>query len=182
MVLLTRRVASAAAGLGSALVLTLALSVPLAGGAAAAPAATQTSGLPATLLAREAHFADRVLVLVNRKRVAHGLGRVRSNRCVNGFASGWASHLARRNLFEHSNLQTLIRRCEAPYVSENIAEVGPDVTPRHLVSLWMHSPEHRANILSKRPTATGVGIRWDDDQQMWLAVQNFARKPGSYKG
>ena len=125
MVLLTRRVASAALGLGCALMLVL----PLAGGAMAAPAATQTSGQQATLLAREVRFADRVLVLVNRKRVDHGLARVRANRCVNGFATGWAGHLARRNLFEHSNLQTLISRCEAPYVSENIAEVGPEVTP-----------------------------------------------------
>ncbi len=133
-----------------------------------------------TLRQREDHFAERVLVLVNRRRQHHHLRAVHLNSCVYGFSEDWARNLARRNAFEHSNLDRLLSRCDAPYASENIARIPAGITPRALVRLWMRSPEHRHNILSKRPTATGVGVRWDADEGVWLAVQNFARKPGSY--
>ena|SRR5664279_1694323 len=130
----------------------------------------------------ESSYASRVLHLVNQRRVDHGLHRVRLSGCVETIALHWATHLADRNLFEHNNLMKLVNTCEVPYASENIAQVSKGVTPRQLVSLWMHSPEHRANILSKKPSSTGIGIRWDADRSVWVAVQNFTKKPGSYQG
>lgn len=68
-------------------------------------------------------------------------------------------------------------RCATRYGAENIAAVPAPVGPRALVRLWMRSPEHRRNILGSRPTASGVGVRWDADERLWLAVQDFARRP-----
>jgi uncharacterized protein YkwD len=58
-----------------------------------------------------------------------------------------------------------------------MAELPAGMPPRAVVRLWMGSPAHRHNILSARPTATGVGVRWDPDQRLWVVVQNFARRP-----
>jgi uncharacterized protein YkwD len=183
MMLVSSRYARSASCLVAAL---LALSITGHGPAAAAAVAGSASPTDRVVAAdsmqpAESKFASRVVTLINKRRAAHGLPKVRLNTCVAKFANGWATHLQRVNKFEHSNLIDLIKRCDSPFVSENIAEVTLTVTPRQLVSLWMHSPEHRRNILSKKPTSTGVGIRWDPDREVWVAVQNFAKKPGSLK-
>lgn len=132
-----------------------------------------------SVAAHEDRVAERILLLVNRRREHHGLRPVRAQRCVNGFSSDWVDSLTRRDVLEHSNLDRLLNRCDAPYASENLAEVPPGYGPRRIVRLWMHSAAHRHNILSPRPTASGVGVRWDPDQAMWVVVQNFARRPRS---
>lgn len=132
-----------------------------------------------SVAARQDQVAERILVLVNKRRASHGLRPVRAERCVNGFSSAWVDSLTRRDVLEHSNLQRLITRCDTAYASENLAEVPPGYGPRAIVRLWMHSTAHRHNILSPRPTASGVGVRWDPDQAMWVVVQNFARRPGA---
>lgn len=137
---------------------------------------------PVTMRERAVRRSHRVVRLVNQRRVAHGLPRVRVNHCLSAYAARWAERLARQNQFEHSNMYRLISRCNAPYVSENIAWIPRRVHTRDLVQLWMDSPGHRHNILSPSPTATGVAFAWDPDQRAWLVVQNFARRPGSYRG
>ncbi|HET7386601.1 MAG TPA: CAP domain-containing protein [Nocardioidaceae bacterium] len=143
-------------------------------------ARTDLTNTTMSLQAREGAFAAQVFKLINRRRVAHGRHRVSWNRCVNGFATDWAQHLAVRDQFQHSNLYHLLSRCDAPYASENIAKFPATIRPARLVTLWMHSPEHRHNILSRHPTTTGVAITWDDQAREFLAVQNFVRRPGSY--
>ncbi len=126
---------------------------------------------------RQDRLAERILAVVNRRRESHGLRPVRNQRCVSGFSSDWVDSLARRDVLEHSNLRRLLNRCDAPYASENLAEVPPGYGARAIVRLWMHSTAHRHNILSPHPTASGVGVRWDPDQGLWVIVQNFARHP-----
>jgi uncharacterized protein YkwD len=41
---------------------------------------------------------------------------------------------------------------------ENLAWGAPDLGPRKTVSLWMHSPGHRANLLNKSWNRIGVSI------------------------
>ncbi len=42
-------------------------------------------------------------------------------------------------------------------VGENILWSSPDLGPAAALDLWMHSPEHRANILNPRWRDLGVG-------------------------
>lgn len=133
----------------------------------------------AAMTQAEEDFTVRVFRIVNRKRTQHGLHRVRWNTCVNGFSDHWADYLVGQDLYQHSDLQRLLYRCDSPYVEENIAKLDKGATPRLLVRLWMHSPEHRANILSTKVTAGGLCIRWDANRHVWIAVQNFAKRPGS---
>jgi uncharacterized protein YkwD len=181
MVRLARPGVRAAAVMVAALML-----APVTASASVAPstmvsplqASVQTSPVFTTsqIMARRAVYrSKRVVYFVNRRRLSHGLNKVRLNSCVDRYANGWAVHLARDNGFYHSNLYRLIDDCHTSYASENIAWLPPNITARHLVSLWMNSPDHRHNILSRHPRTTGVGYVWDADENAFLVVQNFAR-------
>lgn len=187
---LVRRGARAGVRIGGLLALTAALALSgTAGPSLGAPqprTTRQSAAQPALRLAgaeamtqAEEDFTVRVFRIINRRRVHHGLHRVRWNTCVNGFSDHWAGYLVGNDLYQHSDLQRLLYRCSSPYVEENIAKLDKGATPRLLVRLWMHSPEHRANILNTSVTAGGLCIRWDADRHVWIAVQNFAKRPGS---
>jgi uncharacterized protein YkwD len=69
------------------------------------------------------------------------------------------------------------RGCYA--VGENLAWADPGMTPRDVVSAWLHSPEHRANLLDSRFRDTGVASRVvtladGDTAELW--VQHFGRR------
>jgi uncharacterized protein YkwD len=179
MALFTRACARGVALVAAALLLAPVASTP--GERATTTHAADLRPTAATVVSpqREDHFAERVLVLVNQRRAARHLRELKPSPCVRGWSDDWAASLARRNVFEHSDLQTLLSRCSASYVSENIGRIPPSMTPRGLVRLWMQSPAHRHNILSRYPTASGIAVRYDADERAWLAVQNFARRPGS---
>jgi uncharacterized protein YkwD len=55
-------------------------------------------------------------------------------------------------------------------VGENLLWSAPDVDAPGAIDLWMHSPEHRANILSPR---------W---REIGISAQHFASAAGAYKG
>jgi uncharacterized protein YkwD len=55
-------------------------------------------------------------------------------------------------------------------VGENLLWSSPDVGPARALDLWMHSPEHRANILSPH---------W---REIGLSAVHFASAPGTYRG
>ena len=123
-----------------------------------------------------AKYNQRLLTLVNNQRRAHGLLAVKPTSCASSWAHRWSNTLAQKNEFEHSDLGKLLDECHAYYASENIAMIYDGARPRDLVRLWMNSPGHRANILSRKARLSGVSVRWDPDQSAWIAVQNFVRK------
>ena len=55
-------------------------------------------------------------------------------------------------------------------VGENLLWSSPNVDPARALDLWMHSPEHRANILSPRWREIGV------------SAVHFVAAPGTYGG
>ena len=55
-------------------------------------------------------------------------------------------------------------------VGENLLWSSPNVDPARAIDLWMHSPEHRANILAPR---------W---REIGISAVHFATAPGAYKG
>ena len=123
-----------------------------------------------------ARYNKRVLALVNQARENHGLRPVRSASCASTNAHRWSARLVRRDEFQHSDLGVLLNDCSATYASENIALVWDGARPGQLVRLWMNSEGHRANILSPRARLSGVSVRWDDNRNSWIAVQNFVRR------
>ena len=89
--------------------------------------------------------------------------------CATHFAAPWATHMAATSSLVHQSLAPIMR-CPARAAGENIAYGA--VTADQMMSMWMNSPGHRANILSPGFTRIGVGaVRTTSGR--WWATQDF---------
>jgi uncharacterized protein YkwD len=136
--------------------------------AAPASAACVNAGLvPGTGPVGEVREAT--LCLINAQRKSRGLRRLRSNAALQRAAQRHSEDMVRRGYFAHvsrngDDLVDRIRRAGwrprgSWSAGENIAWGGLWLgDPRSIVSSWMHSPGHRANILNRRFREIGVGV------------------------
>jgi uncharacterized protein YkwD len=147
--------------------------VPSVPAAPAAPALTGAAGcanasaLPGSVPASTARLA--VLCLLNARRAAAGLPALRQSRSLRTAAGHFATSMVRRSFFGHvspggSTLRarvaqtSYLSRTRSWSLGENIAYgAGTLGTPAAIVSAWMGSPPHRANILT-RFRDVGIGI------------------------
>jgi uncharacterized protein YkwD len=114
--------------------------------------------------------ARSTVCLLNAQRAAHGLRRLQPNRLLNRSARRYAHSLVAHRFFSHvtpSGETLQARMSRSGYLrgangwayGENLAwGAGPKATPAQIVSAWMASPPHRANILSARWRNIGIGI------------------------
>jgi uncharacterized protein YkwD len=124
---------------------------------------------PRTLNHRHARKAIRCLL--NRARERHGLRRVHRDHRLVRAAQRHTNYMNGHGCFSHEcpgEASLPVRLQKANYLvsglrswiyGENIAwgerRLG---TPRAMVHAWMHSPEHRANILNSGFRDLGVGF------------------------
>jgi uncharacterized protein YkwD len=143
------------------------LGAPAASGAKAEVTRAATSHAAA-----EIGLQRRVVRVTNRRREAHGLPRLRVQRCPRGFAVRHSTRMAVLGRLGHSNLQRLSERCSTGHVAENVASfTGSAPTARRVVRTWMRSPGHRANILDPSLTHLGVGVVRAGHR--WYVTQDF---------
>jgi uncharacterized protein YkwD len=147
----------------SALPLALALVLPApAAGAPDACAAAHSRPGEAT----RAQLEQTVLCLLNRERTSRDLSRLHSNDNLAEAARRHSRDMKRRSFFSHdspggASLMDRVRRAgfRGFFVGENIAwGSGSYAEPAHIVSGWMQSPGHRANILRSEFRQIGVGV------------------------
>jgi uncharacterized protein YkwD len=113
---------------------------------------------------------DATICLLNRIRAQHGLPPLRLDRRLSHAARGHSREMVRRRYFGHASpggAPPYLRARHARYIprhgrwsfGENIAWGGGSLAqPAAIVRMWMHSPPHRANILSRHFRDVGVGI------------------------
>jgi uncharacterized protein YkwD len=113
---------------------------------------------------------DATLCLMNAERTARGLGRLQAEPLLGRVAAGYARQMVRARFFDHTSPggSTMMARIKATSylrdvsswsVGENLAwGTGPLATPRATVRAWMHSPDHRANLLDRDFADVGIGI------------------------
>jgi uncharacterized protein YkwD len=152
-----------------------------------APALLCAALLPATAAAKprplacaSAHVAVRAatvrpalnatLCLLNRIRARAGLPPLHLNRRLTRAARGHSREMVRRHYFGHASARgaspfqrmfavRYVPRRASWSLAENIAWGGGSLAqPLAIVRAWMHSPPHRANILSRRYRDIGIGI------------------------
>ncbi|MEA2179945.1 MAG: hypothetical protein QOG77_3242 [Solirubrobacteraceae bacterium] len=110
--------------------------------------------LPIAAMDRKRH-RRAVWELVNRERVVHGRRRLRFAPSLSLSARSWARALSSDSRFTHGDFARrvlrfpfVLRSAGRWKVAENLGwGTGSESTPRSIVSRWMASPEHRANIL-----------------------------------
>ncbi len=152
-----------------------------------APVASQstptapTSDAPSSMSTLEQAVVD----LTNQARAQNGLPPLQANSALVASAQIQSANMARLNQLEHVlpgvALPTLQSRAMAvgyPYawLGENIAFNYADAPS--VVTAWMNSPEHRANILNPNYTDIGVSIAWNSLGQAY-ATQDFGSRRSS---
>ncbi len=116
-----------------------------------------------------------VLCLVDRARERHGLRPLRFNRALRRSATSLSKAMVRSRSFSHqgprgSTLASRIarsgylKRFSTYRLAENIGagrgrELG---SPLATVRRWLHSPDHRRNILDRRLRDFGAGVARGD--------------------
>ncbi len=160
--------------LTSLLLVAAALLVPV-GSAAAHPHARHAAGAcsasHADVRAATIRRArDATLCLLNRVRAQHGLASFRLNARLSHAARRHSRDMVRRRYFAHNSLNGsspfdrmrathYVPRNASWWLGENIGwGSGSLAEPIAMVRAWMHSPPHRANILSRHFRDIGIGI------------------------
>jgi uncharacterized protein YkwD len=127
----------------------------------ATPAPSQPATPPVTNpaptspgLTSDQQYAATLVTLTNDQRAAAGLPALTVSECATQQAVARAGVLVAENRFEHDPLGPILTSCRARSVGENIA-LGYR-TPDAMMTGWMSSEGHRANIL-RSYTSVGIG-------------------------
>jgi uncharacterized protein YkwD len=129
-----------------------------------AQAGTQPAGAPHSVGAQT--LAAQVVDEVNRVRLAHGLQPLRRSVGLTACARGHTLAMARRGVFAHElpgepKFAARVRRHYRPRdarwsAGENLAAQTAPLSARDAVQMWLQSPGHRQNLLSRRWREIGV--------------------------
>lgn len=161
---------------------TRALSLVLALAALAATAFLTDSALATSRSERSLGALNhQVLSAVNRFRVAHGLVAVHESAGLDRSARQHSLEMGRLGYFGHSSADGTVfwRRIQHYYpkknfsywsVGENLVWRSPSLGAAKAMSLWIASPPHLANLLSK------------DWRQIGISAVSVANAPGVYGG
>ena len=110
-----------------------------------------------------------LLAQVNSVRRSRGLRVLRISRGLSSAAAYHSRQMVQHGFFEHESRGggPFWKRVERFYgsggfraweVGENLAYGSPDLSPAATVRMWMNSPGHRENLLSRRWREIGLGV------------------------
>jgi uncharacterized protein YkwD len=136
---------------------------------------------PAQAHLRLSALESGVLQQLNLIRTQHGLQPLRLNAALGVAAVAHTREMGADGYFRHesSDGTAFWKRIGRWYaagghtywaVGENLLWSSPDVTPAAALQLWMHSPEHRSNIL--KPEWREIGV----------SAVHLDAAPGTYGG
>jgi uncharacterized protein YkwD len=107
-------------------------------------------------------YANRIVARVNDARARAGLSRLRVYQtCLDRHAERWAKHLAESGRLEHRDQYRVLDACNLHWTGETLARGAGGLRPAEMVRAWMHSPGHRAVLMTPRANLAGVAIRRD---------------------
>lgn len=124
---------------------------------------------------------DTIIEATNKERIKAGLMPLRSNAMLTHSAMIKTNDMITRQYFEHDSpdgkaVSDLVLAAGYDYVivGENLAR-GNFADATDLVSEWMKSPGHRANILSPKYQEIGAYVAQGtfEGRTVWFAVQHF---------
>ena len=136
--------------------------------AAAAVACDNTDVLPTAQNLPQIRAA--VLCLHNQVRAAKGLPLLRENARLDKAAAGHSDDMVAEGYFDHTTpggfsfvdrilAAHYVKRSDGWTLGENLAWGTGDLsTPAGVMSSWMNSPDHKANILQRAYREVGIGI------------------------
>ena len=127
----------------------------------------------------------------NAERAAEGLSELQPDALLTEVARQHSEDMAQRNYFDHiapgpgpvspmdRYLAALGTRPDYAFLGENIyfrsATDSSDMSSVEATSAFMHSPEHRANIMQPRFTKVGIGFYRDPSTGAFWVTEMFLR-------
>lgn len=162
-----------------AIVIAALAAAPVLAGAGPALADGAAASRPAVAVDRAAYETE-VVALTNAQRSWRGCPALRIDDRLTAAAREHSADMAREGYFDHTGSDGssfVAREIEAGYPrrgpsAENIA--WGYRTPRDVVTGWMNSAGHRANILNCASVAVGVGLVYRADGTAYW-TQDFGR-------
>jgi uncharacterized protein YkwD len=165
------------------------VALALVGPAAASPASElappgRCPDITATAPAAAQETAMRCLI--NYAREEHGLDRLPSVAALDHSSEHKNTLMLSCNDFSHDACGRRWYRVfvqagyRGTYYGENIAWASQSIgSPRQVMTLWLHSPEHRGNILRRGWTQQGVSVRvgmtFQGEDQVNVWTSEFGR-------
>nr|WP_284289886.1 CAP domain-containing protein [Angustibacter aerolatus] len=134
---------------------------------AVVPVTTAASAEAAPSAAAQNRYEAKVQKAMNAARSDHERKKLKTDKCANHYAEAWARKISNRSI-QHQDLGRILAKCHAVRASENIAR--GNVGSAKMVSLWMHSPGHKANLLDKKVTRVGVATVWSKGRYTAVTV------------
>ncbi|MDW8071279.1 MAG: CAP domain-containing protein [Anaerolineae bacterium] len=125
--------------------------------------ASYTSYLPIIAHSSLAEPLYTLIELINAERQKHGLPPLRINSTLMQVAQMHSQNMAERDFFDHVDPATGMDACQriasAGYAVRACAEnlAAGYRTAQTVFQAWMHSPQHRANLLSPDFAEIGLG-------------------------
>jgi len=131
-----------------------------------------------------ADFEQEVWRLTNEERARHGLPGLYYESGLAALAKRHSANMLQRGFFAHRDPwgDEVSGRKDKYYPNLLVSSIGENLgkftnsqkvfVPQELVTGWMNSPTHRANILDQGYTHIGIGIVFRNDEM--YATQNFA--------
>jgi uncharacterized protein YkwD len=117
-------------------------------------------------------YESDIAAFGNRMRTDRHLVRMTSSSCLDQFAEKQARAMATHRRLFHSALKPILTSCNLYEVGENVAFGYP--SGQAVTRAWMHSPEHRENLLNGIHRLIGVGAVQDSRDQ-WYVAQVLGR-------
>lgn len=124
--------------------------------------------------------STQLLRAMNETRAEHGVGPLRADRTLVRAARAHSVDMIRKSVFGHYGFVERMQRfgIRGPYIGENLAwGVGGSAEARAIVSSWLGSPSHRANLLNARFKLVGLGFAsgsFNGHSGATLVTANFA--------
>lgn len=127
------------------------------------PSSGSSSSAPSTGTGTYADFQNQVVQLVNQERTSRGLKALSVDSALTNTATLKSQDMAKLGYFDHTSPTygspfDMMKQYGISYrtAGENIA-MG-QTSPQQVMTGWMNSEGHRANILNSSFTKIGVGI------------------------
>ena len=158
------------------------LLAPLLAAAALAPTSVAASAQsPASGAQRQTGLAAALVTTINDVRREHGLKPLATAAKLSKAATQHTREMGVDGYFEHESFDStpFWKRIARWYpsknwslwsVGENLVYSSPSLTASDAVEMWMDSPEHRANVLSRS---------W---REIGISAIHFSSAPGEYDG
>ncbi|MCL2322664.1 MAG: CAP domain-containing protein [Oscillospiraceae bacterium] len=126
----------------------------------------QATSSQAKVVSTSISYEQRVIQLCNAQRARYGLSALSQDNILTQLCRMKSQDMAYRNYFGHTSpvygsAFTMMKTYGVKFVAagENIAE--GQKTPDAVVTSWMNSAGHRANILNQLYVEIGVGLATD---------------------